>query len=165
MLSFECYIVILCIAFIYPTSNLKEENPGNNRSDAQHKRDMDIHDRIQWSATRLMKGLEHEERLRGLGLFSPEKGRLRWGFINAFKYLKGGCKDNRSRFFSVVISARTGGNGPNLKHRRFPQNTRKSITHHVRVTKHWHNLPWEVVESPSLDICKSHLDVVLGNQL
>ena len=35
----------------------------------------------------------------------------------------------------------------------------------VRVTKHWHRLPWEVVESPSLEIFKSHLDMVLGNWL
>ena len=35
----------------------------------------------------------------------------------------------------------------------------------MRVTKHWHRLPREVVESPSLEIFKSHLDMVLGNQL
>ena len=35
----------------------------------------------------------------------------------------------------------------------------------MRVTKHWHRLPREVVESPSLEIFKSHLDTVLGNRL
>jgi len=35
----------------------------------------------------------------------------------------------------------------------------------VRVTKPWHRLPREAVESPSLEIFKSHLDMVLGNQL
>jgi len=35
----------------------------------------------------------------------------------------------------------------------------------VKVTKHWHRLPREAVESPSLEIFKSHLDVVPGNQL
>jgi len=35
----------------------------------------------------------------------------------------------------------------------------------VRETKRWHRLPREVVESPSLEILKSCLDMVLGNWL
>ena len=35
----------------------------------------------------------------------------------------------------------------------------------VRVTRHWHKLSSEVVEPPSLEIFKSHLDTVLGNLL
>lgn len=35
----------------------------------------------------------------------------------------------------------------------------------VRVIKHWHRLPSEVVESPSLETFKNSLDTGLGNQL
>jgi len=78
-----------------------------------------------------------------------------------YKYLKGGWKEDRARLFSVVPSARTGGNGPNLKCRRFPLNIRKHFFT-VSVTKHWHRLPREVVDSPSLEIFRSRLDVALG---
>ncbi|KFQ11993.1 hypothetical protein N329_01187, partial [Haliaeetus albicilla] len=49
-----------------------------------------------------------------------------------------------------------------LKHRRFPLNIRKHVFP-VRVTEHWHRLPGEVLESPSLEILKSRVDMVLGN--
>ena len=58
----------------------------------------------------------------------------------------------------------TRGNGHQRKHRRFVLNIR---THFfpVRVMEQWHRLPRELVESPSLEIFKSHLDMVLGSGL
>ncbi|KFV83932.1 hypothetical protein N308_00464, partial [Struthio camelus australis] len=54
-------------------------------------------------------------------------------------------------------------NGHKLKHKKFHLNIKYLFT--VRVTEHWNRFPREVVESPSLEIFKSHLDRVLGNLL
>lgn len=64
----------------------------------------------------------------------------------------------------MMLSDSTRSNGHNLKHRMFPLNIRKQFFT-VRVTKRWHSLPREVVASPSLEILKSDLDIVLRDQL
>jgi len=64
----------------------------------------------------------------------------------------------------VVPSDRTRGNGHKLKHRKFHLNTKK-IFFTLRAMEHWNRLPRGAVESPSLEIFKTHLEEVLCSLL
>ena len=60
-------------------------------SSPQYRRDMDLLERIQRKATKMIQGMEHlsdEDRLRELGLFSLEKRRFPGDLIAAFQYQK-----------------------------------------------------------------------------
>jgi len=56
------------------------------------------------------------------------------------------------------------GNGHKVKHRKFRLNMRKNFFP-LRVTEHCNRLPREVVESPSLEIFRTHLYKVLCSLL
>ena len=84
--------------------------------------------------------------------------------ISVYKYLKGNwSQKDEIRFFSVVRSDRTRKNGLKLEHRKFCTNMQNFLM--GRVVEHWHRLPGAAVESPSVEIFKTHLDTELCDLL
>jgi len=131
----------------------------------QHKKDIELLERVQSRATKMIRGLEHlsyEDRLRQLGLFSLEKRWLQGDLRAAFQYLKWAYRRDGENTFNRACCDRTRSNGFKLGVGGFRLDRRKKFFT-MRVVKHWRRLPREVVEAPSLEIFKARLDRAVSN--
>ncbi|KAK4812294.1 LOW QUALITY PROTEIN: hypothetical protein QYF61_014080 [Mycteria americana] len=110
-------------------------------------------------ATKMVRGLGHlcyGERLTELRLCSLEKRQLRGDLTAAAQYLKGACRKEGERLLTRACSDRTRGlNEGGAGHKK------KCFT--MRVVRHWHRLPTEAVDAPSLEVFKVRLDGALSN--
>lgn len=80
---------------------------------------MELLERVQQRATKMIQGLEHlsYKELRELGPPTESKAQE-----VCHQYLKGQCKEYRARLFWVVPSAGKRSNGHRWQHKRVPQN-------------------------------------------
>ncbi|KAK4822655.1 hypothetical protein QYF61_018607 [Mycteria americana] len=173
-------IVPLCLALVRPHLEycIQLWSP-------QRKKHMDLLERVQRRAMKMIRGLEHlpyEDRLRQWGFFSLEKRRLWEDLIVAFQYLKGSYRKDGKGLFISECSDRMRDNGFKLKEGRFRSDIRKKFfmkklllrevvdalsleVFKARLEGALSNLPREVVESPSLEVFKGRLDEVLRDMI
>lgn len=66
-----------------------------------------------------------------------------------------------AHLFCCTCSERTTKNGLKLRQGKFRLGIRKKKYFSIWVVRHWNRFVRDVMESPSLEVCKGHLNMVL----
>ena len=126
------------------------------------RKDIERLERVQARATKLIPSIRHrgyERRLQELGLFSLETRRLRGQLIEVFKLLHGFENVDYRKLFKLSENP-TRNNGWKLDPPRF-RTTLCGNFFSYKIVNTWNDLPSHVVNSTSVDMFKSRLDIIL----
>jgi len=124
------------------------------------RKDIDMIERVQRRATKLVDGLKdvnYWDRLEATSLISLEKRRIRGDLIQVFKIMKGIDKIDYKKFFEVSTSGRTRGHSLKLLKKRSNGELRRNFFSQ-RVVDVWNGLPQYVVDADSVNCFKNRLD-------
>lgn len=110
-----------------------------------------------------LENMMHMKKLRELEIFSLEKRMLRGDLVAAYNYLTAG-QDGKMELASsqrcTVMAQQATNTSCNMVNSTFQIKGEKNT---MSVVKHWNRLLKEVVESPSLEVFRTPLDVALIN--
>ena len=124
------------------------------------QQDIDILERVQRRATRMIKGfkdLSYEDRLERCGLTTLKTRRDRGDMIQVYKIINGFDDIEEGIFFSRVVESKTRGHNFKLKKPNCRLDLRKFAFSH-RVVDEWNSLPDGVVNSSNLTQFKARID-------
>ena len=125
-----------------------------------YQKDQNKLESVQRRATKLVpgfRGLQYEERLKRLDMFSLKDRRIRGDLIETFKILKNIDSLNYDHFFELSSQLLTRNNGLKLKGQRFNTDLRKNYFN-IRVVDFWNKLPASVVQANTIATFKDRLD-------
>jgi len=96
------------------------------------------------------------------GVFQPEEKKVPGRPYSSLPVPGGAYKKAGEGLSTRAWSGRTRGNGFKLKEAKFRLDARKKFLM-IRVVRHWHRLPGEILAVPSLEVFKSRLAEALSN--
>ena len=128
------------------------------------KKDIDILERVQKRATKMIGGLrnvKYEDRLVSTGLLPLDKRRVRGDLIQVFKFINNIDKIEYRKLFEMSDTSRpnTRGHSQKLVKKRSRLELRKNFFSQ-RVVNAWNGLPQSVVDAESVNSFKNKLDKI-----
>jgi len=116
-----------------------------------HKKDVELLERVQRSAVKMIREVEHlhyQDRLKRAGALQPREENTPGGPYSGLLVPEGSLWKAGEGLFIRACGDRTRAHGFKLEEGRFSLDIRKKVFP-VRVVRHWNRLPRETVDAPS----------------